>query len=147
MATKPPPSPKASGEASYVFRNRRTLDAKQLEKLDPVHSHQFLSAVQLYNGNLYPSVKEAIDGVVKMWDGDPSTFSIDLWDVVRVGETQPCFEYWVQPAGDGAVFAFGDRDSSDVSSTQHTFQSHGSDDEATQRLVEALQRAADAAGL
>jgi hypothetical protein len=136
-----------SGGLSYVFRNRRTLTARKLEQIDPVHREQFLNAIQLYNGTLYPSVKEAIEGVVKMYDGDPSVFSIDLWDIVRADEKQPLFEYWVQSAGDGTVFAFGERDSSDVSSTQHSFQSHGDDDEKTRLLVQALQSAASKAGL
>lgn len=131
----------------YEFRNHRQLRLDSLRALDAVHQEQFFEATALYTGERYDTLDEAVAGTAKVHGYDVDDFSIDLWDVVEAGESQPAFEYWVQGAGDGAVFEAGNAEPTYVGSTQHYFQSHAKDDETAERLAAALRKAARKAPL
>ena len=122
----------------YVFQNKRTYKLSGLLKLAPVHQQQFVLQAQSYMGTSAKSVAACADEIAK-FDGHPvAEVSIDLWDIVQVGKTEPVFEYWVGPAGDGEVFWAGEARPTSVQSVQREFQSL-EEDEASHALAAALQ--------
>ena len=121
---------------TFVFQNRRTLTLADIEELDGDHRQQF---IQVMYGHCEAARSETTPrGCVEAMVG-PSVddFSIDLWDVVRDGVV--VYEYWVQGAGDGQVFAAGTDETTFIHSVQHRFQSSVAD-AATEELARALAR-------
>lgn len=125
----------------FKFTKRRTLDPKAILELDSVHQSQFIEAQVMYSGTRHETAKDALDASEEA-NGYP--ISIELWDVIDLETKKPVFEYWVQGAGDGAIFEYG-TDSCDnwLGSTQHRFESHGDQDEVTLAIVRGLQEAGD----
>lgn len=137
----------APGLKEFVFLNRRTLDADAVLALDHVHQEQFMEQIASYCSIREETVAKTLAAFLESQGFDSSDFSIDLWDVYEAGHETPCFEYWVQGAGDGTIFDYGSSDSPNfIGSVQHRFESHGSHEPDVLALVDALQVAAQKFG-
>jgi hypothetical protein len=136
---------KTLAKGAFAFVNGRTLDGDAILAETPIHQAQFIEAMVMYSGDRGKTAKATLDAYLKKEGiGSPADYCVELWDVIEGGRTKPRFEYWVQGAGDGMVFNYGTANSpSLIGSTQHSFQSHGGDDDETLALVAALQAAAD----
>lgn len=120
------------------------FDGAALLKLDAVHAGQVIEAMVQYCGTRWQTIQEVVVGF-EAAQGHP--IANERWDGIALPSRQPCYEYWVQGAGDGALFEYGtDPCDNWLGSTQHRFESHGDQDPATRARVAALQAAADQAG-
>jgi hypothetical protein len=134
----------APPKRAFVFKHVRSHDAKSLAKLDAVHQEQVIEALVQYAGTRWKTIEAALAGFEK---AEGFSLAIDLWKVLDQKTKKPVYEYWVQGAGDGALFDYGTASCDNwLGSTQHTFESHGDQDEATLAIVDALQVAAEKAG-
>jgi hypothetical protein len=150
-ANKPAAKPKRTTTAkkplakgAFAFVNARSLDGDAVVAETPIHQAQFIEAMAMYAGIRKRTAAATLDAYVKAQGMfNRSEFQIELWDVIEGGRAKPRFEYWVQGAGDGMIFNYGtDESPNSIGSTQHRFESHGSDQAESEALVAALQTAA-----
>jgi hypothetical protein len=128
-----------------AFKNARSMDPPALLELEPLHRSQLLEALRMYCSASWATVPEALDGFEKQF-GFP--LEIHLWDVIDAYTGDPLYEFWVQGAGDGTLFEYGtDESPNSIGSTQHSFQAAGDDHDESRPLLDALQAAAEAAGV
>lgn len=146
---KKPSKPKQRlAKGAFAFVNFRRLDADAVVAETTIHQAQFIEAMAMYSGERAATAAKTLDAYLKREKLERGDFYIELYDVIEGGRAKPRFEYWMQGAGDGMIFNYGtDESPNSIGSTQHSFECHGSDDDESAALVQALQAGADRSGL
>jgi hypothetical protein len=125
--------------SEYAFGPARTVTIAELRGLDRERQLQALFALGSYVGTSWWDVDACAKELVGRYGVDES-FSLDLHEITRAGESEPRFEMWVVFVDNGVVFPFGSSDATSVHCAQSHFWSVDDGDSDAVALARALDQ-------